>query len=286
MAQRADGGPDGKAASLADLLTPIVEAEDRFLFPMTAEPWPRLYGGQILGQACAAAGMTVGGDRRLHSLHAYFLRSGDPAKPLSAIVERERDGQRYGVRHVLLKQDGQDVMRLTASYHDTEAGWQRDAAMPACAAPETLDGDRDRVFDGIGDLPRTVAAPHDVLRGLDYRIADPGEGDERALWVRATTRPGDPRWLREAAVAYLSDFTLIGAALLHHRRAEGWKGIRGGSLDHALWLHRDPDPGDWLLYAQQGLWSGGARALAQGRLFDRAGHHIATIMQEASVRPC
>jgi acyl-CoA thioesterase-2 len=191
--------------------------------------------------------MTVEGARRLHSLHAYFLRSGDPARPLSGTVERERDGQRYSIRHVVLQQDGHDILRLTASYHDLEAGWDQDAIMPDVPGPEGLDDDRDQVFDRIGDLPRAVAAPADVLRGLDYRVANTGEGDERALWVRATTLSTDPRWLREAVIAYLSDFTLIGAALLRHRQAEGWRGIRGGSLDHALWLHRDPDPGDWLL---------------------------------------
>jgi acyl-CoA thioesterase II len=271
---------------LAELLTPVADGNDRFLFPMTAEPWPRLYGGQLLGQACAAAGVTVEGARGLHSFHAYFLRSGDPRRPVMASVERERDGQRFGIRHVVLRQDGQDLLRLTASYHDAEAGWRQDSAMPAVASPEALDDDRDRVFDAIGDLPRSVALPSEILRDLDYRIAHTGEEDDRSLWVRVATPLTDARWLREAAIAYLSDFTLIGAALLRHRQAEGWAGIRGGSLDHALWLHRDPDPGEWLLYAQQGVWTGGARGLAQGRLFDRAGHHIASVMQEASVRPC
>ncbi|HEX6423935.1 MAG TPA: acyl-CoA thioesterase domain-containing protein, partial [Acidimicrobiales bacterium] len=38
----------------------------------------RIFGGQVAGQALVAAARTVAPDRRVHSLHAYFLRAGDP----------------------------------------------------------------------------------------------------------------------------------------------------------------------------------------------------------------
>ena len=43
--------------------------------------WYRVYGGQVLGQALAAASRTVD-DRSCHSFHAYFLRAGDPKVPI------------------------------------------------------------------------------------------------------------------------------------------------------------------------------------------------------------
>ena len=39
--------------------------------------WNRVFGGLVLGQAALAAGRTAA-DRALHSLHAYFLRGGEP----------------------------------------------------------------------------------------------------------------------------------------------------------------------------------------------------------------
>jgi acyl-CoA thioesterase II len=41
----------------------------------------RVFGGQVAGQALVAAARTVGADRHVHSLHAYFLRPGDPPMP-------------------------------------------------------------------------------------------------------------------------------------------------------------------------------------------------------------
>src|SRR5256714_1072612 len=39
----------------------------------------RVFGGQVAGQALVAAGRTVPAGRPVHSLHAYFIRPGDPA---------------------------------------------------------------------------------------------------------------------------------------------------------------------------------------------------------------
>lgn len=288
--------PDNLAAerpgALALLLTPcaVDAAAGCYDFPATTEPWPRIYGGQLLGQACAAAGATVPSDLALHSFHAYFLGAGDPGQSVAAHVEHARDGRRFVVRAVTIVQGEHVLLRMTASYHSPEPGWHASLPMPCAAAPDTLETDRERVFARLGDLPREVAPPDELLRDLDYRIAEQAAGGDaappsRRLWVRATSRFPVDRRMREAIVAYLSDFTLIGAALIGHRADPDWCGIRGGSLDHSMWLHGDPDPANWLLFDQTGLWSGGARALAQGRLHDQAGEAIATVMQEALIRP-
>jgi len=43
----------------------------------------RVFGGQVAGQALVAAGRTVSQERLVHSLHAYFIRAGDPGCPSS-----------------------------------------------------------------------------------------------------------------------------------------------------------------------------------------------------------
>jgi acyl-CoA thioesterase II len=52
----------------------------------------RTFGGQVAGQALVAASRTVE-HHGLHSLHAYFLRGGDPQAPILYEVDRIRDGR-------------------------------------------------------------------------------------------------------------------------------------------------------------------------------------------------
>ena len=55
--------------------------------------WQRVFGGQVIGQALVAATRTVEEESRFaHSLHAYFVRPGDPSVPIIYDVENVRDG--------------------------------------------------------------------------------------------------------------------------------------------------------------------------------------------------
>jgi acyl-CoA thioesterase-2 len=57
-----------------------------------------VFGGQVLGQALAAAAATVDNGRHVHSLHAYFLRAGNIDHPIVYDVDRTRDGGSFSVR--------------------------------------------------------------------------------------------------------------------------------------------------------------------------------------------
>ena len=61
----------------------------------------RVFGGQVAGQALVAAGRTVPPDRPVHSLHAYFIRPGDPDLPIVYTVDRIRDGRSFTTRRVV-----------------------------------------------------------------------------------------------------------------------------------------------------------------------------------------
>ena len=82
----------------------------------------RVFGGQVAGQALVAAGRTVPEDRPVHSLHAYFIRPGDPAVPLVYLVERVRDGRSFTTRRVSVVQHGKTIFTLSASFHHGRAG--------------------------------------------------------------------------------------------------------------------------------------------------------------------
>ena len=60
-------------------------------------PWG-MFGGQAAAQALYAAGLTVASDRLPHSLHGYFVRRGDSAKPTRFRVDRDRDGRSFSAR--------------------------------------------------------------------------------------------------------------------------------------------------------------------------------------------
>src|SRR5213593_1877013 len=105
----------------------------------------RVFGGQVAGQALVAAGRTVDTDRHVHSLHAYFLRPGDPAVPIIYDVDRIRDGRSFTTRRVIAIQHGEAIFNLSASFHTPESGLDHQMPMPDVPAPEALPTYAERV---------------------------------------------------------------------------------------------------------------------------------------------
>src|ERR1700751_5758036 len=97
----------------------------------------RVFGGQVAGQALVAAGRTVD-QGHVHSLHAYFLRPGDPRIPIIFDVDRIRDGHSFTTRRVVAIQHGRAIFNLSASFHVTEVGPEHQYEMPPAPDPESL----------------------------------------------------------------------------------------------------------------------------------------------------
>src|SRR5580765_2537785 len=98
----------------------------------------RVFGGQVAAQALVAAGRTVDEGRHVHSLHAYFLRPGDPKIPIIYDVDRIRDGRSFTTRRVVAIQHGRAIFNLSASFHIAEPGPEHQYPMPYAPDPETL----------------------------------------------------------------------------------------------------------------------------------------------------
>ena len=77
---------------------------------------PRVFGGQVLGQALTAAAKTVDKKRSVHSLHAYFLRPGDMKQPIIYDVDRIRDGGSFTTRRVIAIQKGEPIFNICLLY--------------------------------------------------------------------------------------------------------------------------------------------------------------------------
>jgi acyl-CoA thioesterase-2 len=248
----------------------------------------RVFGGQVAGQALVAAGRTVPAERAVHSLHAYFIRPGDPAVPIVYLVDRIRDGRSFTTRRVVAVQHGKAIFNLAASFHRAEPGLEHQAPMPAVADPETLPslGERHLGYEAVAERMRQFALPID-LRYVDdppwaaRRI--PREQPRSRVWMRAAgVLPDDPL-LHVCALTYASDMTLLDSVLLTHGLAWGME-VRGASLDHAMWFHRPFRADEWLLYESESPSASGGRGLGVGRIWTRDGRHVASVVQEGLLR--
>src|SRR4051795_10618563 len=99
----------------------------------------RVFGGQVASQALIAAGRTVASNHAVNSLHAYFLRPGDPRVPIIYDVDRIRDGRSFATRRIVAIQKGEAIFNASASFHIVEDGPDHSDPMPEVPAPDTID---------------------------------------------------------------------------------------------------------------------------------------------------
>ena len=252
--------------------------------------WQRVFGGQVIGQALVAANRTVNG-RLAHSLHAYFLRAGDPSVPIIYNVDRIRDGGSFTTRRVVAVQHGQAIFSMAASFHKEETGLEHQIKMPEVPPPESLPSEAELKACLIDRVPPQVKAYWERERPIEVRPVDlsryltPGNHDpSQQVWIRATGELPNDQSLHQCVLAYASDFTLLDTALIAHGRFVFDPKLILASLDHALWFHRKLRADEWLLYAQDSPISGGGRAFCRGMLFTRDGKLVASTAQEGLLR--
>ena len=283
--------PDNQAA-LDDLVRLLdLEAIEVNIFRGSSpdENRQRVFGGQVAGQALVAAARTIDEQGRLvHSLHAYFLRPGDPTVPILYEVDRIRDGRSFSTRRVVAIQHGRAIFNLQASFHDHESGPDHQLTMPSgMGDPEALPDFRTRMApyaEQIGDW-------YDRPRPIDLRYVDGDpfsrKGQQRTrqhVWLRADgVLPDDPV-LHACVVTYASDMTLLDTTILPFGLGWDSPGMQMASVDHAMWFHRPFRADEWLLYAQEAVSTSSARGMAQGSIFTRDGVLAVSVVQEGLAR--
>ena len=248
----------------------------------------RVFGGQVAGQALVAASRTVDPTYKVHSLHAYFLRPGDPQVPILYEVDRIRDGRSFVTRRVVAIQHGRAIFNMSASFHLDESSFDHQDAMPTgLPAPESLP----TFADQLADLPPALAAELDRERPFDSRNCDWSLADRKRslppyqrIWVRADGKLPDDPVLHACAVTYMSDMTLLDSTLLPHGTAFTEGVVNMASLDHAMWFHRPFRADEWLLYSQRTPSASGARGFATGSIFTQDGQLAVSVVQEGLIR--
>lgn len=248
--------------------------DDAFLAPTPTEGPARLFGGQVASQSLRAACLTVDPSRPPHSLHAYFILPGRPGEPLRLEVQRSRDGRSFTTRHVTASQGERVIFELVASFHVPEAGddWQLPAPR-GVPRPDEL---------AAPELPSFFknAVPFDIRPVV---VPAPGAFPlQHPFWVRARGRVGDDPGLHACLLTFLSDMGVMASARAPDSTVAAFA---GASLDHAMWFHRPARADEWLLFSVDPVTNFGARGLARGTLHTEAGVLVASIAQEALLRP-
>jgi acyl-CoA thioesterase II len=251
----------------------------------------RVFGGQVAAQAVTAAQLTVPEDRHIHSLHAYFLLGGDPSIPIVYDVENVRDGGSFTTRRIAARQHGENIFYMTASFQRTEDGFDHQDVMPQVPSPQ----ESVPLLDVIRQVrPQEVESWKREWSSFDLRyIGDnrPADDPTRAtvpavqrLWFRADGTLPASRIIHTAAFVYISDFSLLGVALLPHGELISSPRVQPASLDHTIWFHRPISADEWLLYDQTSPSASGARGLSTARVFAEDGTLVATVAQEGLIR--
>jgi len=261
---------------LLDLLD-LEQIEVNIFRGRSPDDWrQRVFGGQVAGQALVAAGRTVPADRPVHSLHAYFIRPGDPSVPIVYTVDRVRDGRSFTTRRVSAIQHGKIIFTLSASFHHPEPGIEHADPMPDAPPPEQVERNSDRWAKVLGeDHPRVFDNPFDLRSVGPLPIEAERDPSLRAtrnlVWLRVDGELPDDELLHDSV-------------LLAHGLSWLDGHTSGASLDHAMWFHRPFRADRWLLYAQTSPVAYGGRGLARGEVFTAEGELVVSVVQEGLIR--
>jgi acyl-CoA thioesterase-2 len=246
----------------------------------------RTFGGQVAAQALMAAGRTVE-QGRVHSLHSYFLRPGDPQVPILYEVDRIRDGRSFTTRRVVAIQSGRAIYNMQASFHTDEISFEHQFPMPVVPGPETIAPLNERVRSEWGDVDEWFKRLHPIdQRFIGELPWSPNRNREpyRQIWIKADGSLPDDPLLHAAVVTYASDMSLFDAMLAPHTVRWDDGSFMGASLDHCMWFHRDLRADEWLLYDMDSPIAHAGRGLARGFLFNQSGGLCVSMVQEGLTR--
>jgi acyl-CoA thioesterase II len=253
--------------------------------------WGSVFGGQVVGQALSAAAQTVPEERPVHSMHGYFLRSGDAKKPIVYSVDRIRDGKSFTTRRAVATQSGAAIFTMAASFQRDETGLEHQTDAPDAPGPDGLLSEIEIARKYVDRIPEPMREQATCERPIEIRPVEPVNvlrprplPPQRRVWYRAIDRLPDAPSLHRYLLAYASDFNLLGASMQPHAVSWLTPNMQVASLDHAIWFHRSFRMDEWLLYVIDSPSASGARGLARGQFFDRDGRLVASTAQEGLIR--
>ena len=253
---------------------------------------PRVFGGQVIGQALTAAVRTVPEKRFVHSLHAYFLRPGDMEYPIIYDVERTRDGGSFTTRRVVAIQKGEPIFDMALSFHKVEKGPSHQIDMLDIPGPNECTSElevRKKMIDKVPAKYRDF-----FLRERPIEIRNlPGEGmfeeptkkePYKHVWMKAVGKLPDDVVHHQAILAYASDMGLLSTSMNPHKLSFAKGNVMSASLDDAMWFHRPFRADEWMLYSTDSPSASNARGFNRGSVYTEDGTLVASAVQEGLMR--
>lgn len=253
-----------------------------------------VFGGQVLAQAVHAAYRTIPENRFLHSLHSYFLESGDLTIPIEYDVSEVRNGGSFSTRRVTASQNGKTIFILAASFHKKEEGFEHQVAMKTnIKQPEELLSWDDMAVQFGDFLPKSIKAFLEIERPIAFKplvVPNPLEPKNRPpkeeVWFKLKgDLPEMNIQMKHQILTYISDYNVLNAAFNPNAKDYNFGNTMTASLDHSMWFFRDFDFNDWMLFSAESPNAYGARGLCKANIFTRDGKLIASLTQEGLLRP-
>jgi len=246
----------------------VVPQGERFVATPPAWFGPRLFGGTLIGQAVAAAASTDVGDRRIHSLHAYFLRAGEAAQPISFEVTPIREGRSLVQARVEAWQDERHLLTMMCSFANDGEGYEYTLGRPALDDPPS-------------DPPPAMWPGYALQLGPTEPEPDGSRRSTSRAWLRVASRLPDDPGLHAAILGFYSDLTYTGGRPLDlDSPVDGLI-----SLDHSVWFHRPARADEWVLFDVHSLINTGGRGVLRGTMHTQDGTVVASMAQEMIIRP-
>ena len=228
------------------------------------------FGGFITAQAVHAATRLAPEGRRIHSLHAYFLKPIRAEHPISYRVYPLRDGRSFATRHLEAIQDGANSLTMTCSFTADVDGYEYELPIDDTVP----DPDELEVTRGLGPWITARLGPSPVQ-------PDGTRRSTHRAWMRIDGALPDDRHLHDALVAFATDWTGTGGRPL---QLDG--DTRGMiSLDHAVWFHRPLRADEWFFYDVHSLINAGGRGLLRGTMYGSDRRLAVSVAQEMLLRP-
>ena len=277
--------PVFNTAEVLELLRLTEVEQDKYRGGTIRIGTPRVFGGQMLGQALRAASATVK-HKLVASLHAVFVSPGDLDKAIDYQVERVREGRAFSSRRVVASQDGQHIFNMTMLFHGEEEGVSRFMPPPLVEPPDGMEPNSPH-WRHRPDETASISFPAPV----DFRCA-PSEAfgmpcarqPSQQIWARAPLSLGNDPVDHQSLFAYISDYGLLWTAI----KAEGVgpydPRMQASSLSHTIWFHRTFRMDDWLLLSMSSPSTAGGRGLNLSHVYDGRGEMVASVAQEGLFR--
>ncbi|XP_058737353.1 acyl-CoA hydrolase 2-like [Vicia villosa] len=264
--------------------------------PIDAPKSDNVFGGQLVGQALAAASKSVDCLKIVHSLHAYFLLPGDFNIPIQYKVKRLHDGTNFSMRKVDAIQKGNVIFTLLASFQKEELGFQhQEVSMPSVPTPDELVSLEELLEQLLTDPRLPITYRNEVARAqfihwpVEIRFCEPTLETNQTksppslrYWFRAKGKLSDDQALHRCVAAFTSDIIFLQVSMNPHRR----RGLKMStlSLDHSMWFHRPFRADDWVLYVIFSPTAFNARGFVTGQMFNQKGELLVSLVQEGLTR--